>query len=103
MVLNGESSEWNTIFNGVPQGSVLGQILFVIYINDLDSKTVNKLLKFADDSKLFGPVSSVTETDSIRLDLKTLCDWSEDWLMIFNVEKCKVVHFGFNNPKCIYI
>ena len=68
----------------------------------MDCKVVNSVLKFADDSKLYGPVSSSVEIDSLRQDLKTLCDWSEDWLMLFNIDKCKVVHFGTNNPLCTY-
>jgi ribonucleases P/MRP protein subunit RPP40 len=102
VVLNGKFSEWIKVVSGVPQGSVLGPLLFVIYINDFENNLVNKLLKFADDSKIFGEVSSEEFVEGLRLDLKQLCSWSEDWLMVFNTEKCKVVHFGKNNPRAIY-
>jgi len=73
---------------------VLGPLLFVIYINDIDQAVKNKLLKFADDTKVFGSVSSQDQIESLRSDLVSLCKWSEEWLMLFNVDKCKVMHFG---------
>ena len=102
VVLNGVCSNWSNVLSGVPQGSVLGPMLFIIYVNDFDSKVVNKLLKFADDAKLFGPVSNTTEVERLRKDLLTLCEWTEDWMMMFNTEKSKVVHFGANNPRVAY-
>jgi hypothetical protein len=83
----------------VPQGSVLGPLLFIIFVNDMDQAVVSKLLKFADDTKLFGCVSDTTGANILRDDLNALCKWSEDWQMNFNVEKCKVMHFGANNLK----
>ena len=102
VVLNGCVSSWGKVISGVPQGSVLGPLLFVIFINDIDYSVVNKLIKFADDTKSYGVVSSPEKIDSLRNDLKNLCSWSSDWLMLFNVEKCKVMHFGKNNPKETY-
>jgi hypothetical protein len=90
------------VLSGVPQGSVLGPLLFVIYINDLDGNICNKLLKFADDTKIFGPTSTVHEVDILKQDLEKLQNWSADWMMIFNVEKCKVMHFGPKNHNSVY-
>src|SRR5260221_5477362 len=102
VVINGQSSDWEKVISGVPQGSVLGPLLFIIYVNDLENKVANKLLKFADDTKVFGLVANESEVASLRQDLKSLCNWSEDWMMLFNVEKCRVMHFGYNNQNCKY-
>jgi len=69
----------------------------VIYVTDIDSKINCKLLKFAHDTKLFGVVAKLEEFDQLRADLQNLCDLSKEWLMMFNVEKWKVMHFGRKN------
>jgi hypothetical protein len=102
-VLNDHMSEWCDVVSGVPQGSVLGPLLFLVFINDIDHAVSNKLLKFADDTKVVGRVSSAHDVSMLRTDLHNLYSWSEDWLMLFNVDKCKVMHLGSNNPKCQYI
>jgi len=99
VVLNGSKSNWADVMSGVPQGSVLGPLLFVVFINDIDDNIVNKILKFADDTKLLGTVSTRAEVDVLRNDLHQLFSWSEEWQMLFNVAKCGVVHIGYNNPK----
>ena len=55
---------------------------------------INKLSKFADDTKLVGNVTTEDQVAGMRQDLKELYRWSEDWLMMFNTEKCKVIHYG---------
>lgn len=102
VVINGVNSDWSEVVSGVPQGSVLGPLLFVVYINDLESGLINEVLKFADDSKLFGAVSSPEDVDKIRQDLLKLSNWSDEWLMVFNEAKCKVMHLGHNNPRALY-
>jgi len=81
----------------VPQGSVLGPLLFLIYINDLDDGIMNWILKFADDTKIFGSVKTLEQHNQLQNDLNALLQWSKDWQMLFNVDKCKVMHFGRNN------
>ena len=88
---------WQSVWSGVPQGSVdsvLGPVLFLIFINDLDCGILSSVLKFADDTKLFGIVNSLDDSQILQNELGKLTDWSHDWLMAFNVDKCKVMHIG---------
>ena len=89
--------------SGIPQGSVLGPILFIMYINDLPN-AINSYVKiFADDTKLFNSVISIDQKDQIQEDLEALHSWSVKWQLKFNESKCKVVHYGPNNPNHQYI
>ena len=103
VVLNGRCSRWEEVTSGVPQGSVLGPILFIIFINDLDERILNKLLKFADDTKLIGEVNCMEKRNELQQDLDKLIDWSILWQMSFNIEKCKVMHFGHGNKEYKYL
>jgi hypothetical protein len=100
VVLNGKYSTWAEVLSGVPQGSVLGPILFLIFINDLDSavQLIDIIRKFADDTKLGQTVGSQEERENLQQALDNLCNWAELWGMEFNVKKCKVMHLGYNNP-----
>ena len=96
-------SEWKFVTSGVPQGSVLGPVLFLIYINDLDNNLISKLAKFADDTKLCKSVNSLDDTQSLQIDLDRLHEWSVKWQMTFNVDKCVVMHVGSNNVNSSYV
>jgi len=76
LCINGSSSCWERVISGVPQGSVIGPILFLIYINDLDLDVDNDLLKFADDTKLYGVVTNGDEALSMQKDLNVLTQWT---------------------------
>ena len=105
VVLNGEKSEWLPVTSGVPQGSVIGPILFVIFINPLDrviDQLATILSKFADDTKAGRVINCEVDRDLLQNAIDILLKWSEDWLMVFNASKCKVIHFGKNNPKYSY-
>ena len=92
--LDGAYSTWSRVWSGVPQGSVLGPILFLIFINDLDEHLSNRVLKFADDTKLYGIVDCELQGRCLQHDIDILGDWALDWKMKFNIEKCKVLHYG---------
>ena len=72
VVINGQDSEWSPVRSGVPQVSVFGPVLFVIYINDLDEGVRNHILKSADDTKLFSQVSTYEDAEILQKDLSTL-------------------------------
>ena len=97
VVLQGTGSEWTEVLSGVPHGSVLGPVLFTVYINDLGGDIISRILKFADDTKTFGRVSTWEEGDRLQNDLDKLFHWAENWGMSFNTEKCKVMHLGNKN------
>ena len=104
VVLNGEASDWAGVLSGVPQGSVLGPLLFVIFINDLDeaAAAVALLKKFADDTKLAQTIRTAQDRTQLQAALDDLMRWSEKWGMEFNVKKCKVMHVGHTNPHHSY-
>ena len=97
---NGHLSRRRRVTRGVPQGSVLGPIFFLIYINDLEGGLVNWILKFADDTKVFAKIRSADDASSLQKDLDRLVQWARGWQMMFNVKKCKVMHVGKNYPQC---
>ena len=89
------------VLSGVPQGSVLGPLLFVLFINDLPNNLKNATMLFADDLKLLGNASDV---NCIKDDLKKLEEWEDIWLLKFNPSKCKVMHVDLNsNNKESYV
>jgi hypothetical protein len=95
-------SDWKDVISGVPQGSVLGPVLFLIFINDLPDVVQGLVKIFADDTKLFNGVTCEEDSKQIQLDLDHLCDWSRKWSLYFNASKCKVLHIGRTNPKYTY-
>ena len=94
VVLNGSNSKWSPVTSGIPQGSVLGPVLFTIYINDLPDLVQNMAKLFADDTKLYAIVNDIEEQTRLQEDIDKLLDWSQKWLLTFNKSKCKHVHFG---------
>ena len=101
-VVDGEVSSWKPVLSGVPQGSVLGPILFLVYINDLEEGVTGKLLKFADDTKLFRKVKEIGDKQILQEDIDTLSKWSEKMAMLFNFGKCKCLHTGPGNTGMNY-
>ncbi len=93
VVIRGSFSEWSKVTSGVPQGSVLGPTLFLVFINDMP-EVVNCTMKlFADDSKMYQR-SGQNTISTLQLDLDKVCEWSNTWQMSLNQKKCKHMHIG---------
>ncbi|CAM4577882.1 unnamed protein product [Lepidochelys olivacea] len=100
--INGQFSECREVNSGVPQGSVLGPVLFNIFINDLEKGVNSEVAKFADETELLKIVKTQADCEELQKDLSKLSDWATKWQMKFNVDKCKVMHIGKHNPNYTY-
>ena len=88
VVVNGSSSDWCDVISGVPQGSVIAALLFVIYINDLPENIKSHIFLFADDCKFFRQIATPEDINVMQADLDKLYEWSQKWLLTFHPEKC---------------
>jgi ribonucleases P/MRP protein subunit RPP40 len=86
--INGNSSKWLLASSGVPQGSVLWPLLFLIFINDLDCNIFSRIYRFAGDTKILQRINSTSDGLWLQQDIDTLGNWAVDWQMEFNVSKC---------------
>ena len=89
--VNGQYSDWAQVTSGIPQGSVLGPLLFVIYINDLPDDISSEIYLFADDTKIFNEVTDHNNSEILQSDLEKLSQWSDKWLLKFHPDKCRVL------------
>ena len=92
--VNGQLSSEEAVLSGIPQGSVLGPLLFVIYINDLPTHLDCSTLMFADDTKVYSQIHSPEDAYKLQEDLVKLEKWSHDWLLVFHPDKCKIISIG---------
>ena len=97
VVMGDIESDWRNILSGVPQGSVLGPLLFVVYINDLPDGLDSIFKMYADDSKVIAESGSKLQDDIVKIKR-----WCDKWSMCLNSSKCKVMHFGRGNPRKEY-
>ena len=91
VVVGGEHSQWVKVESGVPQGTVLGPLLFLLYINDLPENLNSTVRLFADDCVLYNTISTPQDAAILQRDLETLSTWEQIWQMSFNPEKCFVL------------
>ena len=92
VVVEGEASEPRSVTSGVPQGSVIGPLLFLIFINDIPDGLSSQIRLFADDTIIYRPISSPDDTLALQEDIAKLDKWSNDWQMEFHPHKCYVLH-----------
>ena len=92
-------SIWINIISEIPKGSVLGLLLFVIFINDMHEMVDSTCQLFADDANIFHSEDIRDEASNLKLkkDLDNVYQWSHKWQLPFNTSKCKVLHLGHNN------
>ena len=100
--MRGVKTEWIKVKSGVPQGSILGPILFLVYMDDLDEGINSSIYKFADDTKVIGEVNVAEQRAVVVEDLKRIECWAKKWQISFNTEKCKVMHLGRTNSMAKY-
>ena len=90
VVLNGQHSSWTNIEAGVPQGSILGPLFFLVYINDLSDGLTSNPKLFADDTSLFFFIHNINSTaNDLNSDLMKISNWAFQWKMRFNPEPNK--------------
>ncbi|CAF1072466.1 unnamed protein product [Brachionus calyciflorus] len=94
VVLDGVSAEWKNVLSGVPQCSVLGPLLFIIFINDLPNGLSILCKLFADDSKLISVIRNPKDREEFQSNINKLLNWTIEWKMDLNLGKCKVMHLG---------
>ena len=92
VVIDGKSSEWLPVTSGVPQGSLLGPALFVLFINDMPCSVSedSTMALFADDAKCYRTIRSVNDCAQLQTDIDNLVEWSDAWKMAFNTDKCSL-------------
>ena len=99
VVTNGACSTPTKVKSGVPQGTVLGPLMFLLYINDIGDQIDGHMGLFADDSALYGVVGSIQDAQSLQHDLDNLNEWAHKWQMSFNADKCSILRiYRCHNP-----
>lgn len=96
------TSSWKPVTSGIPQGSVLGPVLFICYVNDMPLNIHSNIKIFADDTKLFSKIDSKSDSENLQQDLTNLEAWTNIWQLRFNATKCKVMHIGNKNQHYTY-
>ena len=101
VTINGQTSSWEKVLAGVPQGSILGPLLFLIYVNDLPSGIKSNVKIFADDTSLFSKVTNfATSATMLNSDMVTVSNWAKKWKMSFNPDPTKqAVEVYFSRKK----
>jgi ribonucleases P/MRP protein subunit RPP40 len=97
--VNESYSEWLEVISGVPQGSVLGPLLFLLFVNDLPDWIKSSIKMFADDTKMWRVIKNEEDKETLQSDLNKLMEWSDKWLLRFNQDKCKVMFIGDDTKK----
>ena len=91
VVVNGVKSDWAAVLSGVPQGTILGPLLFSLYINDIPSDIESEIRHFADDCVCYRKIKDEEDTMKLQKDINRLGSWARKWGMIFQAVKCNMM------------
>ena len=94
VVIDGYSSHWLTVTSGVPQGTILGPLLFLIYVDDIGNGLSSTVRLFADDCTLYREVRSLQDCTLLQQDINKLHSWTQKWQLALNTNKCKVMNIS---------
>jgi hypothetical protein len=94
VVVGGKTSNPTAVKSGVPQGSILGPLLFVIYVNDLPLAIESHAKLYADDTKIYRTITSPEDQQHLQRDLTKLCEWARKWQLRFHPDKCVIMTIG---------
>lgn len=101
--LNNQSSSTLPVISGVPQGSILGPLLFLIFVNDIPSYiSSSSVLMYADDTKCFKSINSATDSACLQVDLESLSKWSIEWHLSFNIQKCNLLRISTSKSPSLF-
>jgi len=101
--VNGEFSTWFDVLSGIPQGSILSPLLFLIYINDLPDlcalQNINtKIYTYADDAKIHKVINQMPDQFRLQAVVNLVNNWSDERLLCLNIDKCKTVSYHLKKP-----
>ena len=99
VTVNGTCSRWTDVTSSVRQGSVLGPLLFLLFVNEIPEVVPSDIKMFADDTRIWRVLRQDADTQRLQDDLDRLTDWSTDWLLTINAAKCKTMHIGKHYPR----
>ena len=90
-MVDGESSSATPVKSGVPQGTVLGPLMFLVYINDINENITSSVRLFADDCVIYKSITSLEDVEQLQEDLCKICEWTNKWQMKLNIDKSAVL------------
>jgi len=94
VLINGSASPWEPVQSGVPQGTVLGPLLFLLYVNNITDNINSEVRLFADDCVIYRVIKSNADRVALQQDLDMLVTWADRWQMKFNISKCHIIHMS---------